>query len=120
MPQAEVVIFAAEDGSSPLLAWLDGLQVKAQDKCMVRIERLAERGHELRRPEADYLHDDIYELRVRHGNVHHRILYFFHQGRAILSHGCTKEDVVPPVEIDRAITNKTHFTRNPNRHTHEE
>ena len=109
MPQTEVVIFAAEDGSSPLLAWLDGLQVKAQDKCMVRIERLAERGHELRRPEADYLHDDIYELRVRHGNLHHRILYFFHQGRAILSHGCTKEDVVPPVEIDRAITNKNSF-----------
>ena len=77
MPQTEVVIFAAADGSTPLLAWLDGLQVKAQDKCTVRIERLAERGHELRRPEADYLRDDIYELRVRHGNVHHRILYFF-------------------------------------------
>ena len=34
------------------MAWLDGLHVKAQDKCTVRIERLAERGHEMRRPEA--------------------------------------------------------------------
>lgn len=120
MPQTEVVIFAAEDGSSPLLAWMDDLQVKARDKCTVRIERLAERGHELRRPEADYLRDDIYELRVRHGNVHHRILYFFHEGRAILSHGCTKEDVVPPAEIDHAIANRTRFIKDPSRHTYEE
>ena len=47
MPQTEVVIFADEDGSAPLLMWMDGLQVKARDKCTVRIERLAERGHEL-------------------------------------------------------------------------
>ena len=79
-----------------------------------------ERGHELRRQEADYLRDDIYELRVRHGNVHDRILYFFHEGRAILSHGCTKEDVVPPAEIDRAVANKSRFVRNPSRHTYEE
>lgn len=105
MPQTEVVIFAAEDGTSPLLAWMDALQAKAQNKCMVRIERLAEIGHELRRPEADYLRDDIHELRIRHGNVQHRILYFFHEGRAILSHGCTKEGAVPPLEIDRAIAN---------------
>ncbi len=120
MPQTEVVIFADEDGSSPLLAWMDGLQAKAQNKCMVRIERLAELGHELRRPEADYLRDDIYELRVRHGNVQHRVLYFFHEGRAVLSHGCTKEDVVPPVEIDRAIANRTRFVQKPERHTYEE
>jgi len=120
VPPTEVVIFAAEDGSSPLLAWMDDLQVKARDKCTVRIERLAERGHELRRPEADYLRDDIYELRVRHGNVHHRMLYFFHEGRAILSHGCMKEDVVPPAEIDRAVVNKTRFMQNFSRHAYEE
>lgn len=120
MPQTEVVIFAADDGSAPLLAWMDQLQAKARDKCLVRIERLAELGHELRRPEADLLRDGIHELRVRHGNMHHRILYFFHGQRAVLSHGCTKEDVVPPVEIDRAITNKQRFTQDPTRHTHEE
>lgn len=120
MPQTEVVIFVANDGSVPLLAWMDQLQSKAQDKCIVRIERLAEVGHELRRPEADFLRDGIHELRVRHGNVHHRILYFFHEGLAVLSHGCTKEDVVPPVEIDRAIANKVRFVENPALHTYEE
>jgi len=31
------------------------LQEKALDKCRVRIERLEELGHELRRPEADFV-----------------------------------------------------------------
>ncbi len=37
--------------------------------------------------------------------MNYRILYFF-SGRqvAVLSHGILKEDAVPPIEIDRAIT----------------
>lgn len=120
MPQTEVAIYAAPDGSAPLLKWMDDLPVKVRDKCMVRIERLAERGHELRRPEADYLRDDIYELRVRLGSVNYRMLYFFHKGIAVLSHGCTKEDVVPPAEIQTAITNKTQYIKDPTSHTYEE
>jgi len=120
MPPTQVLIFAADDGSAPLLDWMDGLETKVRDKCIVRIERLAELGHELRRPEADLLRDEIHELRIRTGNVQYRILYFFHQGRAVLSHGCSKEDVVPPAEIDRAIRNRTRFSQNPLRHTYEE
>ncbi len=52
MPETEVLIFAGDDGSAPLLAWLDGVPAKVQDKFIVRIERLEEAGHELRRPEA--------------------------------------------------------------------
>jgi hypothetical protein len=57
---------------------------------------------------------------MQHKNVQYRILYFFHEGCAVLSHGCTKEDVVPPVEIDRAIRNKERFVKNPPKHTYEE
>ncbi len=64
MPKTNVVFFQEEDGSVPILEWLDSLQPKALDKCTVRIERLGELGHELRRPEADFLQDGIYELRV--------------------------------------------------------
>ena len=120
MPETEVLIFAADDGSAPLLEWMDQLQVKVRDKCIVRIERLSELGHELRRPEADFLRDGIHELRVRYGNVNYRVLYFFHEGRAILSHGCTKEGSVPSSEIDQAIKNKILFVINPARHTYEE
>jgi hypothetical protein len=36
--------------------------IKVQDKCHLRLERLREMGHELRRPEADFLRDGIYEI----------------------------------------------------------
>jgi phage-related protein len=67
VPETEVVFFRDEDGESPILGWLDSLPTKVQDKCTVRIERLAELRHEMRRPEADYLSGGIYELRCRSG-----------------------------------------------------
>lgn len=118
MPETEVILFAEDDGSVPVLAWLDKLPARAQDKCIVKIERLAAMGHELRRPEADYLRDGIYELRVAlHGNQY-RILYFFQGGSAGISHGLTKTSRVPPREIDLAGERKARFTKNPVKHTH--
>lgn len=61
-----------------MVDWLRSLPPKVQDKCLVRLERLEEEGHDLRRPEADYLRDDIYELRVRFQSVNYRMLYFFY------------------------------------------
>jgi hypothetical protein len=52
MPNINVVFYQDDNGSVPVLEWLDSLQPKALDKCVVRIERLKECGHELRRPEA--------------------------------------------------------------------
>jgi len=120
MPETEVVIFAQADGSAPLVAWLDGLPAKAQDKCIERIERLAALGYELRRPLADTLRDGIHELRVRHGHVQYRILYFFHEGRAVVAHGLRKEDRVPEGEIDLAVARKTRFEKDPDKHTYRE
>ena len=118
MPVTTVVFFADEEGACPLLVWLDRLPSKVQDKCIVRIERLAELGHELRRPEADFLRDGIYELRTSFQTVNYRMLYFFH-GRtaAVVSHGIVKERAVPPKEIDLAVARKKRFTANPKRHT---
>jgi phage-related protein len=72
--------------------------------------RLAECGHELRRPLADFLREGIHELRIRKGRVNYRILYFFH-GRnvAILAHALTKEDEVPKADIERSIRRKKAF-----------
>lgn len=116
MPETEVFFFAEEDGSSPILEWLDHLPSKAQDKCTVRIERLAEPDRELRRPEADYLRDGIYELRATYRNIRYRILYFFVSGQAIVSHGCVKGSEVPPREIDPAVDRKNRFAKNPLKH----
>lgn len=120
MPETEVLIFAEDDGSAPLMEWLDGLPPKVQDKCIVRIERLAELGHELRRPEADLLRDGIHEMRASHQSVHYRMLYFFHEQRAVVTHGLTKERQVPDREIELALRRKAAFQSDPERHTYRE
>jgi phage-related protein len=117
MPATTVVLFVDEDGVCPLL---DLLPTKAQDKCIVRIERLAELGHELRRPEADFLRDGIHELRTSYQTVNYRMLYFFHQQTAVISHGLTKEEQVPDREIELAIRRRRLFEKNPAKYTYEE
>lgn len=91
---------------------------KAQAKCLVKLGRLEELGHELRRPEADYLRDDIYELRVRLQSMNYRMLYFFH-GRtaAVVSHGVIKEKKVPAKQIELAIRRKQLFEADPDAHS---
>jgi phage-related protein len=120
MPEIKVVFFVKDNKTVPLIDWMDLLKPKVQDKCIVKIERLKEKGYELSRPEAALLRDGIYELRIKHKHVQYRILYFFHEGTAILSHGIQKEDIVPPKEINHAIQNKDKYIENPQLHTYEE
>jgi phage-related protein len=108
LPQTEVYFFREPQGETlPLLKWLDQLPTKVRAKCIQRIDRLGELGHELRRPEADFLRDGVFELRASYQGLHYRMLYFF-AGRAVvvLSHGLTKEKEVPPREIDQAVERK--------------
>lgn len=118
MPKIDVVLFAEKDGTCPLLEWMDNLPFKAQDKCIVKVERLREKGHELRRPEADYLRDKIYELRAALQGIQYRMLYFFHKNLGVISHGLIKAgETVPPKEIDLAIERSKKFRKSPSRHT---
>ena len=114
MPKAEVYFFREpEDNSVPLLDWLNDEPVKVQAKCTERIDRLGELGHELRRPEADFLREGIYELRASYQGVHYRMLYFF-SGKAVVvvSHGLTKEREVPSKEIELAVRRKKQVEKN--------
>ena len=108
MAQTEVYFFRDPKGNSiPLLQWLADLPTKVQAKCTERIDRLGELGNELRRPEADFLRDGIYELRASYQGVHYRMLCFFAgQAIVVLSHGLTKEREVPMRQIDVAIERK--------------
>ncbi len=118
MPRTPVIFYRDDDGSVPVLDWLRNLPPKAQDKCRVRLERLHELGHELRRPEAEYLRDDIYELRVRLGTVNYRMLYFYHgQVAAVVSHGLAKQAAVPAREIELARRRRAMFLTSPERHS---
>ena len=119
MPIIEVVLYV-EDGKCPFLDWMDRLPAKVQIKCTERVERLRRLGYELRRPEADILRDGIYELRVRFLSVHYRILYFFAHGKAVLSHGTTKESRVSVRDIEQAIARRIKFESNEEAHTYRE
>lgn len=121
MPAIHVVFYQDKPGDSPVVNWLRELnatQPKAFDKCLAAMARLSLLGHELRRPEADYLRDGIYELRIRRGSVNYRLLYFFH-GRtfSVVAHGMTKETAVPAIDIQLALQREAAYTANPTAHT---
>lgn len=121
MPKTHVVFYQEDDGTVPVLEWFDTLSPKAQDKCRVKIERLQELGHELRRPEADYLRDGIYELRIGLQGVNYRILYFFYgKVTAVLAHSLLKERAVPAHDLNEALRRKHDFERALVQHTYQE
>ncbi len=115
-----LLFFREDDGTTPFLDWFRALPVKAQDRCRERIGRLRELGNVLRRPEADYLRDGIFELRTKAEGINYRMLYFFHGRQAVVvSHGIAKQQaIVPPKEIDRTITRKRKFAADPGLHSH--
>ena len=51
MPETAIRIYQEAEGDVPLLDWLDELSLKARNKCIAKIERLRDRGYELRRPD---------------------------------------------------------------------
>jgi len=124
VPLTEVVFYQEVPGDVPVLVWLEQLRARdrrAYAKCVARVKRLEELGNELRRPEADYLRDGIYELRARKGHVNYRILFFFHgRGAAVLGHALTKEREMPDSEIERAVKRKQAFDSDPDAHTYKE
>ena len=61
VPAVERIFYWDTQGKMPrLIEWLDTLSPKAPVKFLVRLKRLGDLGHELRRPEADFLRDGIY------------------------------------------------------------
>jgi hypothetical protein len=124
VPQTRIIFYQESPGDAPVVEFLRRLRMQNEEayaRCSAAIRRLAEMGHELRRPTADYLRDGIYELRAKSGHVNYRILYFFH-GRqcAVLGHALTKEDRVPAADIERVRQHLERFRRNPAGHTYEE
>ena len=118
MPATEVLYYRGAE-SVPLLDWLDGLQLRARYRCLARLKRLEDCGHELRRPIADYLGAGIYELRAACEGVNYRMLYFFHgRSAAVVSHGFVKQRAtVPLAEIQRTVERKRRFEETQVAHT---
>ena len=119
MPTTEVLFYREDDGTIPLMDWLDSLTPKAQARWIARLKRLEELGHELRRPEADFLRAGIHELRLREEGLAYRILYFLHGRQSVvLTHGFVKGAArVPEWELRAALRRKARFEIDPANHT---
>ena len=121
MPATEIRLFRDDDGSTPLIEWLAGIEKrnrKTYEKCRSYLQRLAESGSELRRPTADYLRDGVYELRINHLGVNYRVLYgFVGKNIVLVSHGITKEKQVPAKEIELAVKRLEKYRQNPTKHS---
>jgi phage-related protein len=117
VPAVEVVYYR-EGGRVPMDEWLAQLRPEARDVCIAHLRLLQRKGFELRRPLADFLADDIYELRAKWRGINYRILYFFHGCQAIVgSHGLMKQRAsAPESEMRRAIERMTRFKTNPAAH----
>lgn len=119
LPPVRVVFYMEDSGTVTMTDWLDHQSDVGQDRCIDRLKRLRNQGHELRRPIAAPLRDGIYELRVREKKVRLRMLFFFYgRERVVVTHGLKKKsDEVPPTEIERALEKKKRYEADPEAHT---
>jgi len=114
MDRFEIGLVRDSKGKVPFEPWFGSLDPKVKAKVLTRLRRLEELGNALHRPEADFLRDGIYELRVAERGTQYRILYFFHGKAAIIvTHGLVKEREVPGIEIQRAVRYREHFLQDP-------
>src|ERR1700722_10265048 len=70
MPRTDVLIYRDDDGTVPVLAWLDGLPPKAQDKCRNRTRTRRRKVTRKRKPTTDAV--DIIERRYYEGRPERR------------------------------------------------
>ncbi|OGS21433.1 MAG: hypothetical protein A3J83_08455 [Elusimicrobia bacterium RIFOXYA2_FULL_40_6] len=107
----EIIFYTNQRGDSPVDEFLDSLQIKTRAKVEKWLQRLQEYGPNLPRPFSDTLRDKIRELRVSHGGLEIRLLYFFWHDRAIIvAHGFLKKTrEVSEQDIERAVRVKNDF-----------
>ena len=109
----QVIYYEDSEGVCEIDLFLDSLDLKGKAKVMAWISKLEESGNQLHRPFADYLRDNIYELRITLRSDNVRILYFFiHRNKIILSHSFIKKTAkVPDNEIEKAIRNRSKYIK---------
>ena len=108
-----VVFYEKEDGTIPMVEFLDSLDAKMYAKVSRTIRLLELKGHQLRAPHSKELTDGIMELRISFGGNITRVLYFFIVGdTAVLTNGFVKKtQQTPPQEIAHAKEYREDYRR---------
>lgn len=92
---SDIYYFVDERGNKPVEEFINGLPKKERAKVFAYILELKNQGHNLRRPLADYLGDDIYELRPKDNRIFY---FFFLRHSAVLVHALRKKINQIPLE----------------------
>jgi len=86
-----VDFYKEDDGSLPVMEWLDLLVEEVRGKVIARIDLLRSGGPTLDYPYTSQIEGRLREARLRVGKTRYRVLYFFDESRtAVLLHGFTK------------------------------
>jgi len=103
--------YKKNDGSCPVIEFLNGLDVKMRAKIMRMLKLLEQNGSDLREPYSKFLKDGIFELRIKQGTDIVRVLYFFMIGhRIIITNGFVKKSQrTPRSEIELAKKYKKEY-----------
>ena len=121
MPPTEVQAFRDRNGEVPLQDWLDEIESrepKAYQKCLARILDLSRKGYEMRRSSRRPVAPrDLRTAGIVFGNSLPHAHFFFGKSCVAVSHGITKEDRVPPKEIELAIARMELVKRDPLKYT---
>ena len=64
--------------------WIDSLSLKEFARGVAAVERLSERGNQLRGPVSRSLGDGLFELRIDVGRTQRRITYYFAERQRIV------------------------------------
>jgi phage-related protein len=99
-----IAFYTREDGTSPVEAFLDGLDHKTRARFLWSIEQLRLRNIQAREPLVTHLEGKLWELRRDSDGNTYRLLYAILSGRRIiLLHGFQKKTQnVPRGEIELA------------------
>jgi phage-related protein len=108
----KIILYQTENGRCPIDDFIATLTENEKDWMTACIEHLKREGFNMRRPQADFLQDDIYELRIQlKGRKKTRTLYFFcFNDYIVLTHTFIKKtEKIPKNEINKAIKYKNNF-----------
>lgn len=100
LEEFNIILYEKDDGTCPIIEFLDSLDVKMRAKVMRLLLLLKKNGNELREPYSKELEDGIFELRAKQGTNITRVLYFFMIGRKIVvTNGFIKKSQKTPRRV---------------------
>lgn len=112
----KVKFYQDDDGSIPIINYLEKINKKEKAKILKYIEFLKDKAGYLDEPYSKHIKGKIRELRVDFGKNKHRIFYFtFIAKNIILLHAFLKKTKKTPIkEINQAEDNLKNVINNPN------